>query len=475
MPVTLVHQSSAVNLTDTVEVDMSGSGGPVEGNKILLFGGSGLNGGNIVSVASTATTWVQKLTHSHATLGVDCDLWEGTVGAGAGSAITVTFAAAGDNAAAAAEYSGIGKFEDADAGDTGGSLVITPELPVATSAADSLVLAGYVVKSSTNVYTLSQISAPNPVSANTTAGTSTSLQTFDSRASVRHHPLGVAVPSDGAAAVAMIVSYSAANPGTSEAIRVQAFGTSNFTGAGPFSVNWEGRALVDGDLLVLALNVHETITISSVTQTGVTWTLFNEEVQSTGLPGVRQALYIGFVGASVADDLSIAVSAATQIAIVGGHYRNVIATTIGDITPSAFSVGTSNSPKTSTTAVTPTDSRIFVAALALRAGISPATNEYTAIDAGWLIGRGSFGGGGGANNRGAAIFDRAISVAEAGSLGVTTVPGASHWVGQIISIESATSVVIPPSGDAPSVTEPIAAIDDVSLRAINRLAEQFKG
>ena len=454
---------------------------PVSGNMLILTYGT-YKGGAITSVTQTGVTWtLQKATVAYGVM--DIEIWAGVVGNGASTSITVswTYAASGGAVVDVCEYSGLltSNFLDKTASASGNSATLATGTTALTSQAEELFVGAIFTSNSipnqgkaTNGFTLldgvhyalgidgslgylEKISSVAETASSTVTASSTfwggCIATFKASSSISPSPTPTPTltPTSTPTPTSSPIPTPSATPRpttstdtifrVSQGINGYARGITTSTSQKSL-VTVLQQTPVSGNMLILTYGTYKGGAITSVTQTGVTWTLQKATV-AYGVMDIE--IWAGVVGNGASTSITVSWTyAASGGAVVDVcEYSGLLTSNFLDKTASAS--GNSATLATGTTALTSQAEELFVGAIFTSNSIpnqGKATNGFTLLDGvHYALGiDGSLG-----------YLEKISSVAETAS---STVTASSTFWGGCIATFKASSSISPSPTPTPTLT-----------------------
>lgn len=298
-----------------------------------------------------------------------------------------------------------------------------------------------------------------------------SLHAFESLSNIKGEPQGACRTTGATQPVSnALATFKAAAPLDLEVARVQTLELSGGDGVGPF-VDTLPKTPTAGNLLVAIIATYEGVTVSSITQTRVTWVQAASRSTGSGSSGVNLEIWFGTILPSASTSVSVAISASSQIAIELVEYSGLAADTIDVIESSLRAVGVGTAIDTGADATPPDSGRLILTGIGCADGNGSELGLHTPTGGFALFDKGE-GGGVVATQHSVAGCDLGMGAPAAPQCQITQ-SVSSAWATIMLTLIAEQAAPTPP--EAPTATEIIAETADVSARAIGRLAEEYKG
>jgi hypothetical protein len=191
-----------------------------------------------------------------------------------------------------------------------------------------------------------------------------------------------------------------------------------------------------GNVLIATVgtfNWQSIITVSSITQTGVAWTLQTaKSVVLAANYSLDSEIWLGIVGAGASTSISITLSGSLAFLAIADicEYSGVLTSGMLDKTASNSGFGASNTSSTGQTATTTQDSELEVGSMLVGYGgqTAPILNSFTLLDGNYLNNAASL-----------AYLEKIVTItgtAETGTTGVSWL----FWCGCIATFKGATGI-----------------------------------
>ncbi len=404
----------------------------------------------VSSITQTGVTWSRATMFSTtgSQYNPDVEIWYGAVGSGASETINITLSGTPTLAVAdICEYSGLLTVNPVDKTATNYDTTTSPDTGTTapTTQANELwvgAVSGIMVNenmsSSTNNFTLLDGAHVSLGGYGMELGY---LEKIVSSTGTANSGVTLASAEGWCGCIATFISSSPSQaPATQGITRVQ--GITTVTSASSKMSVTMSNIPATGDVLVAAIGVRSPVyplyTVSSITQTGVTWsraTMFS----TTGnlfYPDVE--IWYGAVGSGASETINITLSGTPTLAVADiCEYSGLL--TVNPVDKTATNYDTTTSPDTGTTAPTTQANELWVGAVSgimVNENMSSSTNNFTLLDGT------EFSSGGYGMQLG--YLEKIVSSTGTANSGVT-LASAEGWCGCIatfISSSPSTSVTL---------------------------------
>lgn len=192
---------------------------------------------------------------------------------------------------------------------------------------------------------------------------------------------------------------------------------------------------VNGNALIAVIGTRGTSDnrVSSITQTGATWT---RQAQRTNANGVTVEIWAAFNVSGAATSVTINLAASVKASAIIAEYSGLATSSVLDQT-STGATGSSASPSTGTTATTTQADELWIGAMA-----NINTNTYSAQTNSFSEVAESASTGGSSSTRNNAVMEeRIVSATGAASTGAT-LSGTQQWTGVIATFKASLNPTI---------------------------------
>lgn len=240
------------------------------------------------------------------------------------------------------------------------------------------------------------------------------------------HKLILAIASISLGAFSFVVTAPAVQ---AAAVRVQTE-TCNNTGATSISCGMASTP-INGNALIAIIGTRGTSDnrVSSITQTGATWT---RQAQRSNASGVTTEVWAAFNVSGASTTVTVNLAASLKASAIIVEYSGLA--TSGSLDQTATNSGSSSAPSTGTTATTSQADELWIGGIANinTSTYSAPTNSFTEVAE-------AASGGGASSTRNNAVFlERIVAATGTASTGAT-LSGTQQWAGVVATFRAAAT------------------------------------
>ena len=200
-------------------------------------------------------------------------------------------------------------------------------------------------------------------------------------------------------------------------------------------------APTSGNSLIAVIGTYDNsassaITVSSITQTGVTWSRQTSEVYGSGIfsPYYNVEIWLGVVGSGAVTSVSISLSGSSREVVDICEYSGIAASPIDK---TAVSTGSSISGSTGTTTTTAQAQELWIGGIAVGGSTSSGVSQSYATSGFTLLDGASYGSS--SPYTSTAFLEKIVSITGTANSG-TTIGSSNRWVGCIATFKATYNI-----------------------------------